>query len=239
MPMFCSNCGRQVREDMRFCPDCGEDVTFLTGMDPVPRQTGPPVRQDQTYPQGPPFIQGPQFPQGPPFPGGYAMGPYPFPMYYRPPVSGMRVMAVAGGILMIIDACLAVLLALLLMVEVDLFALGLFMFGTSVISFLASVWVFLSFKPIYTLLGPVLLITGGALLWIVEPQAFIVSAIGMTIAGISLLLLVASWRDSTARFQARSSGLHPSMAGLMPGGMMGPPPGYGGAEPPSLLNLRK
>jgi len=160
-------------------------------------------------------------------------------MFYRPPTSGSRVMAVAGGILLIIDACLAVLLALVLMVEVDLFLLGMYMFAASVVSFLASVWVFLSFRPLYTLSGPLLLVLGGILLWVFEPGAFFVSIIGMTLAGISLLLLVASWRDSTARYNARAAGLHPSMAAMMPGGMMGPPPGYGGAEPPSLLNLRK
>jgi len=148
-------------------------------------------------------------------------------------------MAVAGGILLIIDACLSVLLALILMMEVDLFTLGVYMLAASVVSFLAAVWAFLSFKPLYTLSGPLLLILGGILLWVAEPAAFFVSVIGIVIASISLLLLVASWRDSMARYQARSAGLHPSMVAFMPGGMAGPPPGYGGAEPPSLLNLRK
>ena len=44
--MFCSNCGFQVNENMRFCPNCGQAVRTPAAQTPAPvRESSSPVRE--------------------------------------------------------------------------------------------------------------------------------------------------------------------------------------------------
>ena len=148
-------------------------------------------------------------------------------------------LTVVGAIILIIDASLAILLGMALSVIGWQIGLGVLMLTAGVVAIICAVGVFMSFNPIINIAGPVALIFGGILLWVMEFDAFIISIIGISIAFISLFFLGLGWNDMAARHEARRSGLHPSMAGLQPGMVGAPPPAYGGAEPPSMLNLRK
>ncbi len=225
MAEFCSNCGRQMRDDMRFCPTCGHDLS-------TDEQMGaqPPMAAPQVAPQFPPMPQGP---------GYMPMAPYPNPAFYRPPMSGLRLSSMSGAIILLIDAILALLISLLLLVDWWLVWLGVFMLVASVMAIISSVVVFLSFNPMYIIPGPVMLIMGALLLLVFEPDVAIVSPIGITLAVISTVLLVIGWRDTVSRSQARRAGMHPAMAGYHQQMANPQVPVYGGIEPPSVLNLRK
>jgi hypothetical protein len=218
---FCTNCGRQVREDMTYCPGCGADLSTNETEGARPRMGVPPPASPMPGPV--PF---------PPVPFG-------FPMYYRPPASGRRIVSIVGGIILIIDACLAILLGLILAVDSWEFWSGVLMLAAGVFAIIAAIGVFLSFNPYLNVSGPIVLIFSAMIDWIIFSEAAIVFIIGISIAFVSLLLLAIGWSDSVERARARKTGLHPSMAGFHPAMGGAPPPAYGGAQPPSLLNVRK
>lgn len=220
---FCTNCGRAVRDDMTFCPECGADLSANETVGARPRRgLAPPASQ----------MAG----QGPvPYPGV----PYGFPMYYRPPMTGKRVLTVAGAVILIIDACLATMLGLFIISDSDYVLASTVLVGAGVLSIVCAVGVFASFKPIFNIMGPIGLAFSALVLWAVENDAIIVCIIGLTLAIVSLMLIGLGWGDMVARHTAKSTGLHPSMAGFPPFAGGARPPPYGGAEPPSLLNLRK
>lgn len=218
---FCSNCGRQVRDEMRFCPDCGNVLeddggpAMVTGV--APPSNVPPV-------------------PGHPYP---SMGPYPFPMYMRPPMGGRRLASVSGAVILVIDAALALLVGLIILIDWWDAWVGIILLTGAIMSIISAVAIFLSFNPVLALIGPPLLIMGAIAFWIAEPFAFFISMIGGSLAVVSLVLIIVGWRDSVARYDARAMGIHPAMAGQMQGMPWGAPPAYGGAEPPSMLKLRK
>ncbi len=212
---FCFNCGRQVRDDMRFCPGCGVGLTEDGASPGTPHQ---PINPAPVYAPN---------------------QPYPFPVYYRPPMSGKRVSTVAGVILLIIDGVLALLLALLAFVDLWDYWVGVILLVAGVMALISAVAALMSFDPRIILWGPIMLIIGAVAFAISEPFAVPVYVIGAVLAVISLALIVSGIKDSISRHQARRMGIHPSMAGYVQGMQWGGPPAYGGAEPPSMLNVRK
>jgi hypothetical protein len=154
-------------------------------------------------------------------------------------MSARRLASVAGAIILTIDSALAILLSMILFFDAWSVWVALILLGGAVVSILGAVAIFLSFNPTLALVGPPVLIIGAIAFWIAEPFAFFVSVIGGTLAFISIVLIVMGWKDSLMRYEARSMGVHPAMAGQMPGMGWGAPPAYGGAQPPSMLNLRK
>jgi hypothetical protein len=154
-------------------------------------------------------------------------------------MSGKRVASVAGAIILTIDAALALLLALIFLVDWWDVWVGLILLGGAAVSIVGAVAIFLSFNPVLSLLGPPVLILGAIAFWISEPFGIIVSFIGGGLATTSLILLLVGWGDSVARYNTRAMGIHPAMAGQIRGMPFGAPPAYGGAQPPSMLNLRK
>ncbi len=219
---FCTNCGRQVRGDMTFCPGCGADLSANETEGARPRRGVEPS------------------PSNMPGPGQYPTVPYGFPtVYFRPPMTGRRMLTLAGAVILIIDASLATLLGIVLTMMAWEFGAGVLMLSAGIFAIISAVGIFMSFNPFINIMGPVALIFSGILLWVWEWDAFIVSIIGISIAFVSLFLIGLGWSDMVARHQTRTMGIHPSMAGLPPGMAGAPPPAYGGAEPPSMLNLRK
>ncbi len=165
------------------------------------------------------------------------MAPYPYPMFYRPPMTVWRLSSMAGGIILLIDAIMALMLSVALVVEWISIGLAVFMLVASITAIISSVVVFMSFNPVYILLGPLMLISGAIIFWVLEPGAVFVSIIGSILAMVSLVLLVLGWKDSVARNETRKAGLHPSMAG--PGQVYPQAPTYGSVEPPPFLNTRR
>jgi hypothetical protein len=160
-------------------------------------------------------------------------------MYYRPPMSGMRLASVSGAVILTVDAALALLLSLIILFDWwDVWA-GLILLGGAAMAVVGAVAIFLSFNPILALLGPPFLIMGAIAFWIMEPFAVVVSIIGGSLASVSLMLILVGWRDSVARYETRSMGVHPSMAGQVLGMPFGAPPAYGGAPPPSMGRTRR
>ena len=217
---FCTNCGRQVREDMVFCPGCGADLSSneVEGARPSDATPAPPPHMHVPWPM--------------------PMAPFPFPMY-RPPMTGKRIVAIIGGVILLVDAVLALLMGVLTIWIAWFMVAGIVLIVGSVVSFISFVGVILSLNPIINLAGPLMLVLGGIFLWAFEEDLIIISIIGMALALVSLVMMLVAWSDMMARHLARRAGLHPGFAG--PSMMMQgtAPPGYGGAEPPSYLNLRK
>jgi hypothetical protein len=160
-------------------------------------------------------------------------------MYYRPPLTGQRMMVMAGAIILIIDACLASLMSLIMVFEIEMFFSGAFMLAAAIMAFVSASFAIGSFNPVYILVGPLMLIMSAIALMAVESGAIVVVIIGAALASVSLLLLVLGWKDSVARYNARKMGHHPSMAGIQPAPMGALPPVYGNVEPPSVLQVRK
>jgi hypothetical protein len=143
----------------------------------------------------------------------------------------------AGGIILLIDAVLALMLSVLLVVDMVSIGVAVFMLVASIAAIISSTVVFLSFNPLYIILGPLMLLMGAIILWIYEPGAVFISIIGSILVIISTVLLVIGWNDSVARNETRKAGLHPSMAG--PGQVFPQAPTYGSVEPPPFLNTRR
>ena len=112
--------------------------------------------------------------------------------------------SVAGGIILLIDAIMAMMLCVLLVVDWISVGLAVFMLVASITAILSSVAVFMSLNPLYIILGPIMLIMGAIFLWALEPGAVAVSIIGSTLAFISIVLLGLGWKDSVARNETRS-----------------------------------
>ena len=219
MSPFCSNCGQPKQDHMRFCPHCGADVGLDTEMGARPPQAVP---RYGASPQG----------QGP-----WPMAPYPYPMFYRPPMTVWRLSSMAGGIILLIDAIMALMLSVLLVFEIISIGLAVFMLVASITAIISSVGVFMSFNPLYIIMGPLMLLIGAFIFWVFEPAAAFISIIGSILAIVSVVLLVIGWKDSVARNETRKMGLHPSMAG--PGQVYPQAPTYGSVEPPPFLNTRR
>lgn len=145
--------------------------------------------------------------------------------------------SMAGGIILLIDAILALMLSVLLVVEWISTGLAVFMLVASITAIISSVVVFMSLNPLYIILGPIMLIMGAIFLWALAPGVAPISIVGSILAFVSMVLLVLGWKDSVARNETRKAGLHPSMAGP---GLVGPQaPAYGRVEPPPFLNTRR
>jgi len=161
------------------------------------------------------------------------------PMYYRPPISGMRIVNITGAIILFVDAVLAIILGIVLVLGLWDFTEGAILLAAAILAIICGVGVFLSWNPMFNILGPLGLISGAIFLIVVEDEAIIICAIGIAVASVSLILMVLGWKDMVARHDAMARGIHPAMAGYN-GGMQGVgPPGHRGAAPPAALNLRK
>jgi hypothetical protein len=148
-------------------------------------------------------------------------------------------MVVSGTIILIIDACLAVILSLVMIIDSWMFVSGLFMLAASIMAFISSAFALGSFNPMYILVGPLLLILAAITLLAFEGDAIFVVIIGIALAAVSLLLFVLGWKDSVARYDVRMSGQHPSMQMSRPETMYAQVPAYGSPEPPSFLRVKK
>jgi hypothetical protein len=154
-------------------------------------------------------------------------------------MSGKRLASVSGALILTIDAGLALLLSLAILFDWWDIWIGFIMLGAAAMAIVSAVAIFLSFNPILGILGPPMLMMGAIALWIWEPFAFIISMIGGSLATISLILILVGWRDSVARYETRSMGIHPAMAGQVQGMPFGAPPAYGGARPPTMGRARR
>ncbi|UCC92687.1 MAG: zinc ribbon domain-containing protein [Thermoplasmata archaeon] len=222
MAAFCHNCGRQVREDMAFCPSCGVDLRMF--------DEGGPGYAGARSPYPTPAPQGPV---------GLPMAPSPYPMVYRPPLSGQRIMVVAGAIILIIDAGMASMLSLIMIFGLMMYFSGAFMFAAAIMGFISAFIALASFNPRLIMAGPILLILAAVALMTVEFDAIFVAMVGSSMAAISLILFLLGWKDSTARYEAKQAGFHPSMAGYVQPSMHSQPPVYGAPEPPGNLRVHK
>jgi hypothetical protein len=160
-------------------------------------------------------------------------------MYYRAPMTGQRMMVLAGAIILIIDWILASLMSLIMVLGLEMFYSGSLLLAASVMAFVSASFAIASFNPIYILVGPLMLIVGAIVLMAAESEAIAVVIVGSSLAAVSLLLLVLGWRDSVARYQARQAGQHPSLGGFRPSMAHPQAPVYGSPEPPSVLRVKK
>ena len=165
---------------MRFCPRCG------TGL-------------SQAQEQGPPPQQAWQQPV--PMPYQYPVMPVPYPVAYYP-WSGGRIAAVSGGILVIIDAVMAMLLGIGLATW-DLIP-GTYLVVASSVAIAGAVSVFLAWFPYLGVAGSVMLIIGGGgIMAYRETEPIIIGIVGATLAAISLVLMIVGWKDLMQRAELR------------------------------------
>ena len=150
----------------------------------------------------------------------------PYPMPYTPWTGG-RIAGVAGGIMTIIDAVLALMLGAVMVAEWE-YALGTYLIVASSLAIVGAVTVFLARVPYLGIVGPVMLIIGG--IWVIVYIwwfGIIVGAIGIILAVIGLVLVLVGWRDLMQRADLRYQMIQPAFAppGMQPGAQ--PPSDYG------------
>jgi hypothetical protein len=157
----------------------------------------------------------------------------PMPMYGYPPLNYKRGLAIAGGVIMLIDGILATILGILMILieEFEGFLLGTYLFVCFSFSILGAVSAFRAWRPIYAIIGPVLLIIAGVVImfswWFF---LFSIGLIGTILGVLSLVFIVISWRDLKERERLRGHYIPFPMAPGFPAPPMQPPPFGGGME---------
>jgi hypothetical protein len=149
----------------------------------------------------------------------------PYPMVYTPWTGG-RVAGIAGGIMIIIDAILALMLGIITFGEWE-FALGSYLIIAAIIAIVGAVTVFIARFPYLGIVGPVMLIVGGvwvmAVLWFI---GIVVGIIGIILAVIGLVLVLVGWKDMQHRIGMRNR-MQPPYPPMAMGPVAPPPPEYG------------
>ncbi len=212
----CLSCGRGLLETMKFCPFCGVPVG-ATHIGPGPGGAAPPA-------YGPsPMLQ--------------QMPGMPMPLYAYPPANFRRGLAIAGGVIMLIDGILAMLLGILMIIieEFEGFLMGTYLLVCFGFTILGAVSAFRAWMPLYAIIGPSLLIIAGVIVmstwWF---ATFTVGMLSIVLAVISLVFIAGSWSDLKERDRLRSYYLRFPMMPGFPAPTMQPPPyggGMGGHDP--------
>ncbi len=220
MPNFCSACGSPLESDMSYCPDCGIGVDLEDPGMPVP--TG----QLPAYP-----------PASMPYPQPYSAYPYPYQYAYRPPITAKRAATIAAGIIVLLDGCLAFLLAFVMMFEDEpAIAVSLFIgFGLSIA---ASVSAFTCSNIWLAVVGPIVLLSTAVAAMTLDEVFFVTGMIGGAMAAVSLGLVIYGWSDTKMRSEMRPR------KNPLPVQQYSPPPSvdpsaYGDEPEWATLNLRR
>ena len=220
---------------MRFCPNCGKDVGLTTRGDPAASYQAPmgpaayPAQAAPVPPYAMPYAAGP-YPTAP-----YPAAPFPFPYFYKPPMTAKRGATIAGGVLMVIDGVLAFFLAFIMMFEFELWS-GILLFDAFTLSIVGAVAAFQCAAIHMAFVGPLVLIGAGVSVMAVDDFLVIIGIIGITLAAISLGLLVYGWTDMKMRMEYRKNPQTMAMQSFVPGGAMPPQP-YGGASQDPRHNM--
>ncbi len=190
---------------MRFCPKCGTDV------------------YSGAVPQAPPPAALPQYP---PYAYPYPVVPMPYGPLYGAQWTGGRIATVAGGVIAIIDACLAMILGSAFLLS-WFYSMGGYLILAASIAIAGAVTLFLARIPYLGIAGPIMLIAGGLWVALAIPWAGLwIGTIGLVLAAVSLALVAVGWRDTQNRMRSRLRGQTLSMHPAMPIGAP-PPPQYG------------
>jgi hypothetical protein len=213
----CPSCHGLVGAGMSFCPTCGAPTVDQAGANYV--QDNAPQPQYATF-TPPPMATAPM---------AY---PMPYPHYYsRPPMSGLRMASVAGGVILLVDSILAGIVGIALLFD-WLFLVGILLIVGLAMGITGAVSVFIIRLPLLGIIGACVLMAGGAAVIFAIPwSGWIIGIIGIILAIISLTLIMVGWREMQEKALLRDGyGMYAPQMGMPYQGMPPPnyPPGPGG-----------